>query len=28
MTQREAKIGLRVPAIYRTYFPEPTDRDH
>jgi hypothetical protein len=28
MTQREARIGLRVPAIYRVYFPEPTDRDH
>jgi hypothetical protein len=28
MTQREAKIGLRVPAIYRAFFPEPTDRDH
>jgi hypothetical protein len=28
LTQREAKIGLRVPAIYRTYYPAPTDRDH
>jgi hypothetical protein len=24
LTQREARAGLKLPAIYRTYFPEPT----